>query len=658
MSDLSFRRVARTGLTPLMEDVPDGPEWTDLTPETTLTPSRSARYGWLAGVGAAVLVLVLIGVTALLMGEDPVPPPATETTRPASPTVFQPPTRTVDGETLLDLTLLDGSQIALGYPADLDLTSKGVEAQAAGGVGALNRTVITRYGPTEDFIAQNEASQGSGELTNTYTGPDGSRVERWDFPDIPYLVFDFSPWTAYVWDTKFQVGEVAEGWANNLHGTTDANGFLVLTADPPLELVDAADDSGPDGPDIRVEGGSGGLLIFINDCDRMTRLDEEAYGNEGFAFCDEPTNTLFFIFGDAEVQERIHKSLRVNPNAEPSTTTSATTTTTTTLAAQVPADGPIFGEETGMVLLLDDGLEGLTAIDPDARRAARSSVTGQRPGDEEFSMVRVGERLVVGWANIHAVDIATRQGLSLGSATVFVPSATEDNVWMIDYPGGSIGSGRPTVWQVNTSGETTIEPRELNSDLVVLTGIDRGLALQSNQGIELWNVATGEIRKLAGDGGGFAHDVSGDTLAWCSGGCATLNLSNTSSLTTEELSAPAGMVFLDSGFSDDGRYLAAILADDSSFLGEAILLLDRETGMETTISDQGGPVDFVAWAPDNDQLFATGYSYGQGVTPVWRYEISSGRFSSVVLPIGGALTPVVIDRSVADEYFTSDGEDF
>jgi hypothetical protein len=80
--------------------------------------------------------------------------------------------------------------------------------------------------------------------------------------------------------------------------------------------------------------------------------------------------------------------------------------------------------------------------------------------------------------------------------------------------------------------------------------------------------------------------------------------------------------------------------------------------METTISGEGAPVDFVAWAPDDDQLFATGYSYGQGVTPVWRYEISSGQFSSVVLPNGGAITPVVIEETQSDAYFDDRDADF
>jgi WD40 repeat protein len=446
-----------------------------------------------------------------------------------------------------------------------------------------------------------------------------------------------------------------ETWASSLSGETSPEGFLSLSANTPLVLA----GSGASPPvNLGFESPNGTIDITLFQCSPNEIIEDET---QSITWCHQSGKMLVAIHStDGEFRNAVRASLTISDIRESpwGTPEDPSETTTTTLAAQVPAEGPVFGEETGMVLLLDDGLEGLIAVDPDARRFASSPVEGQRAGDEEFSMVKVGERLVVGWANIHVVDIATRQGFSLGSATVFVPSAVDDNVWMVDYPGGSIGSGRPSVWQVNTTGETTIAPRELNSDLIPVFGTDGGLALQSDLGIELWDVATGEVRDLAGDGPGFAHDVSGDTLAWCGGNCSTLNLTNTSSLITEELPAPAGMVFLDSGFSDDGRYLAAILADDFSFQGEAILLLDRETGMETKLSGEGAPVDFMGWAPDNDQLFATGYSYGRGVTPIWHYRISTGELTTAVIPVGGAITPVVIEGSLADEYFTSDVEDF
>jgi hypothetical protein len=55
-----------------------------------------------------------------------------------------------------------------------------------------------------------------------------------------------------------------------------------------------------------------GLLVFLDDCGRI-RLDDEAYGNAVFAVCDDPPNTVFFVAGSAEVQERVHRTLRVNP---------------------------------------------------------------------------------------------------------------------------------------------------------------------------------------------------------------------------------------------------------------------------------------------------------------------------------------------------------
>ena len=49
--------------------------------------------------------------------------------------------------------------------------------------------------------------------------------------------------------------------------------------------------------------------MFIDHCARLDLVDDTDYGNEVFAFCDEPSGTSFFIAGSAEVQERIHETL-------------------------------------------------------------------------------------------------------------------------------------------------------------------------------------------------------------------------------------------------------------------------------------------------------------------------------------------------------------
>jgi hypothetical protein len=333
--------------------------------------------------------------------------------------------------------------------------------------------------------------------------------------------------------------------------------------------------------------------------------------------------------------------------------------TTTSLAVRVPVEGPIFGEETGVLLLLDDGIDGLAAFDPDRRLVARSRVDGQRAGDEPYSMIRVGDKLVVGWHEPHAVDISSREATSLGHATIFVPAAEPDRVWLINYPSGRIGGGAPLVWQVDMAGNTLTEPvTKTPGSGHPLIGIPGGLVLQrAGAGLSLWNLETEETTVLEADGTGFVHDVSGDELIWCSGDCTTLAMTNTSTLVTMEYELPAGYDEFQgrsSRISPSGRYLAALLGLHETYEGEAIWILDRDTGDITVVSDPETHVDYLAWAPDSDQLFATSGSYRQTRTAIWRYQISDGEFTAVVLPFGGALSPVVVDASAADAYIGAD----
>jgi WD40 repeat protein len=337
-------------------------------------------------------------------------------------------------------------------------------------------------------------------------------------------------------------------------------------------------------------------------------------------------------------------------------------TTTSSLAVKLPAAGPIFGETTGVVLLLDDGLEGLTAIDPDRRLVDRSPVEGQRRGDEPYSMIRVGDKLVVGFSEPHAVDISSRQALSLGAATIFVPAAEPNRVWMIDYPGdGRIGSGTPQVWQVDvSSGEALQDPVSKPPAGYPSIGVQGGLALQIDTGLNLWNVGTGEITALESDGTGFPHDVFGDELIWCSGDCTRIAVTNTSTLATQTYDLPTGYdrFLVSSRMSPDGRYLAALIGVPGTYGGHAIWILDRETGDATVVADPGTVVDFLAWAPAGDQLFATGYSYGRTRTPVWRYHVADESLTTLVLPVGGAMSLVVIEAPMADTYFADQVPDF
>lgn len=348
-------------------------------------------------------------------------------------------------------------------------------------------------------------------------------------------------------------------------------------------------------------------------------------------------------------------TLRTAPSTTPPTTT-ARVTTTTSLAVKLPAQGPIFGEETGVLLLLDDGLDGLIAVDPDLRLAGRSLVEGQRPGDEQYSMILVGDKLVVGWSEPHAVDVATRQAISLGMATIFVPAAEPNRVWMIDS-GARIGSEELQVWQVDvSSGVALQDPVPLAADGDVQIGIQGGLALQTDTGLNLWTMETGRTIPLESPAPGFVHDVFEDELVWCSGDCSKLAVTNTSTVETQDYQPPAGYetFWVASRISPSGRYLAALVGLKGTPEGIGIWILDRDTGDTNVVSDPETSVFRLAWAPENDQLFATSWSYGEDRTVVWRYQITDQEFAAVVLPFGGALNPVVIERSAGGAYFDSE----
>jgi hypothetical protein len=281
-------------------------------------------------------------------------------------------------------------------------------------------------------------------------------------------------------------------------------------------------------------------------------------------------------------------------------------------------------------------------------------VEGQRAGDEPYSMVRVGEKLVVGWHEPHAVDIATREGLSLGHSTIFVPAAEPERVWMIDY-GARIGDREPVVWQADVSaGATLSDPVPLDTDGFPDIGIPGGLALQTDTGLGLWDMETGQTIPL--EGGGPVYDIHGDELVWCRGDCSKLAVTDTSTAETEEFTPPDGydMFLAAARISSTGRYLAALVGLEGVYQGSGLWILDRETGQINVVSDPETHVDYVAWAPDGDQLFATSYSYSQPHTVVWRYQISDQEFTAVVLPFGGALSLVVVDDSVVDAYITDE----
>jgi hypothetical protein len=74
MSEDQYRQLVRRGLAPLIEEVPEGPQWEELIAGGIVigAPAPTRRTsGWLVGLGVSVVVLVLGGLVVLLSPSGP-----------------------------------------------------------------------------------------------------------------------------------------------------------------------------------------------------------------------------------------------------------------------------------------------------------------------------------------------------------------------------------------------------------------------------------------------------------------------------------------------------------------------------------------------------------------------------------------------------------
>lgn len=321
-----------------------------------------------------------------------------------------------------------------------------------------------------------------------------------------------------------------------------------------------------------------------------------------------------------------------------------------------PATGPLFGDDSDVVLLFDDGIDGVLAIDPDTRIGSRRVIPGQVAGDQPYRLTRVGDKLVVGWSTVYADDIISGESTRLGNATIYVPAAEPDRVWLVKWSGDRIGQGTATAWQVDMSGQAITEPSELGADGYPQLGIPGGLAVRTEDGIRLWYPETGLSDVGFGDSLAVVVGASGDHLAYCpSTDCTEMRIIN---LTTQE----TVIVSDETGFS--GRLFggpSARFSPDGSRLAIAsaggLVIANTDTGRARRVD--GWPVDrstYVAWSADGRRLYVATYSYGTTNTTIGRYDTATGDLVTAWLPFGGALDFIVLEPAEAAGYLQNDDQ--
>jgi hypothetical protein len=325
--------------------------------------------------------------------------------------------------------------------------------------------------------------------------------------------------------------------------------------------------------------------------------------------------------------------------------------TTTTLP---PTADPLFDDESPWILLFDNGLGGVLAVDPNNPVETHVPVEGQTGGDQPYRVSLVAEDLVVGWGKVYASSIATGDSTLLGRATIYVPAMEPDRVWLINWAGGSIGAGESTAWQVDMNGKDLTNPEVFDFDGYPAIGVPGGLALESDEELRLWYPNDGIADVGFGDGESRVLDTHGALLAYCPADpCVEVHVVDLESDQLTIITVPKDVRTRNFGgrtgrFSPDGKKIA--LTTD-----QGVLLADTGTGQSITFDVDPSKLLplYVSWSPEGQQLFASTWSYGTNNTTIARYDLATDALEVATLPYGGTIDFVVIARDDAFAYVNS-----
>jgi hypothetical protein len=308
----------------------------------------------------------------------------------------------------------------------------------------------------------------------------------------------------------------------------------------------------------------------------------------------------------------------------------------------VPHGAGVFARPTGAVLLFANGL----SLDLDRGTIVRRPIVGQRPGDQQWDIVASGRSVVVGWGEVWATPTSGGRSRLLGPVVTFVPAAKRGAVWLVDYPGGRIGLGTPTLSEVTVAGVVLHRVQgPPPSQGVPTVGIPGGLAFETDTGVALWDVSTRRFVRRLGNTAGFIGDGAGGDLAWCEGLCTSLHVTGVHGAGHAFPSPQAGQVFQARSprLSPDGRYVAVLTTRPGLMSAHqlgTLDVIDVDTGRVTvarsglsvwsTFAWAGGGGDTLFFVSDDSRGMMVGRLHG-GDTEVAQVPIRNNAEQFVVL---------------------------
>lgn len=319
-------------------------------------------------------------------------------------------------------------------------------------------------------------------------------------------------------------------------------------------------------------------------------------------------------------------------------------------AEQPDIGAALFSSPSGVVLLFDDGYDGVTAVDLDTGTVGRRRLPSQSAGDAPVRLARIGASLLTSGPP-SVVPLDGGEPVTLGPAPFIAwPAVDADAAWVLradpDPPYGDAG----IVDLVGVDGTVLGTWPQAAHAQVAIPG---GLALEGAGGVALWDAASATVTDSLP--GGFALASSARQLAWCSSGCTTLHLRSFPDGTTIDVDDDAPGSIADAVFSPDGRRLVTRRA--SSDASERLVVVDTTSGRATSVPTP--PLDAygaLLWSPDGDAFYFSSRAQGPGQVTLGRHQVERNETEVITLPIGGVLhDAVALDRSQA-AWFLPDPE--
>ncbi len=285
-----------------------------------------------------------------------------------------------------------------------------------------------------------------------------------------------------------------------------------------------------------------------------------------------------------------------------------------------------FLTPTGSALVFDDGHSGAVALDLDSGWSRRLRLP-QRPGDQPYRISRLGDRVVVGWGEIHAVHLAS-DGVSrhLADATLFVPAAHPERLWLIDWDGGRIGLGEMTWTLVDETGATLHTVTPALGDVEVLRGVPGGLAVRDDTGhVATYDLATGRLLPLPSEDALSLLDVAREHVVWCADPCRQLVVSDREGRVISSVGGEHVRHIHGSWIAPDGEVLVTAMMTELSDGAVDRRLVVHRTDTGAVVADTGLPLGAIhgSWSADAEQFFWS-LASAQGPQQLGRWQADFG----------------------------------